>query len=178
MTAAYAIGFSAAEVENMDSIEYRQNIKGSVEPSSNHRRAEVYWQYHWEHVVLVTKKRKKNFRKEYNRTVTKGAIEEAASMYNIGIRELSFGEDFAHVHLYVTVPDNLTMNQVKQIIKSHSASVIFQRIPNFRKLYPRGSFWGYQNSHSSFGPVGEEKIRHYITRQDVSRVTNQRRLFN
>ena len=129
-------------------------------------------------MILVTKKRKKNFKKEYNRVVTKAAIEEAAAMYCIGIKELSFGDDYQHVHLYLTIPDNLTMNQVKQILKSHSASIIFQKIPNFRKLYPRGSFWGYQNSHSSFGPVGESKIVNYIQRQDISRVLPQRRLFN
>ena len=67
--------------------------------------------------MLVTKKRKRNFKKEYNRVVAKEGIEEAGAMYNIGIRELSFGEDYAHVHLYITVPDNLTMDQVKQILK-------------------------------------------------------------
>ena len=34
------------------------------------------WQYNWVHIVFVTKKRKRNFRKEYNRTVAKDAIEE------------------------------------------------------------------------------------------------------
>ena len=160
----------------MNSVTQQQNIKGSLGPWK--RKEQPYWQYHWEHVVFVTKKRKRNFRKEYNRIVTKEAIGEAALMYSIGIKDLSFGEDYAHVHMYLTIPDNLTMNQVKQILKSHSASIIFQKIPNFRKLYPRGSFWGYQNSHSSFGPVTESKIVNYIRRQDISRVVNQRRLFN
>ena len=112
--------------------------------------------------------------------MTKEALDEAAQMYGIGVRDVSFGEDYAHVHMYLTIPDNLTMNQVKQIMKSHSASVIFQKIPGFRKLYPRGSFWGYQNSHSSFGPVGESKIVNYIRRQDVSNehVIRQKLLFS
>jgi REP element-mobilizing transposase RayT len=168
-------GCFTAEDETMDSIEYRQNIKGSVEPNRNREKC---WQYNWEHVVFVTKKRKRNFRKEYNREVTRLGIEEAASMYKIGIKELSFGDDYAHVHLYLTIPNTITVAQAVQILKSHSASVIFQKLPGFRKLYPRGSFWGYQYSNSSFGPVGEDKIRNYIKRQDVSRVTNQRKLFN
>ena len=161
----------------MDSIEYRQNIKGSVEPR---KKAEREWQYNWSHVVFVTKKRKRNFRKGYNREVTKEGIEEAASMYNIGIKELSFGDDFAHVHMELGVPNTLSICQVVQILKSHSASVIFQKIPGFRKLYPRGSFWGYQYSNSSVGPVGESKIVNYIRRQDVSRTdgVGQRHLFN
>ena len=159
----------------MDSIATRENIKGSFEPW---KKAEKQWRYHWEHVVLVTKQRKRNFKKEYNRIVTRGAIEEAAAMYRIGIKEFSFGDDYQHVHLYLTIPDNLTMNQVIQILKSHSASIILQKIPGFQKLYPRGSFWGYQIGHTSFGPVGESKIVNYIQRQDISQVPNQRRLFN
>ena len=154
----------------MDSVNHAKNIKG----------LEHDWQYNWSHVVFVTKKRKRNFRKEYNRTVTKQAIEEAAERFGIGIKELSFGDDFAHVHMELSIPNTLTMCQVVQILKSHSASVILREIPGFKKLYPRGSFWGYQFSNGSVGPVGEEKIKNYIRRQDVSKVDDlkQKRLFN
>jgi len=155
----------------MNSVNNAKNIKGS----------EKNWQYNWEHVVFVTKKRKGNFRKEHNRIVAKEAIEEAAARFGIGIKEFSFGDkDFAHVHMELNIPNRLSICQVVQILKSHSASVIFQKIPNFRKLYPRGSFWGYQYSNSSVGPVGEEIIKNYIRRQDISKTygPNQRRLFN
>ena len=159
----------------MNSVANARNIKGSTE---SRQRGEKQWQYHWEHIVFVTKKRKKNFKKEYNRTVAKSAMEEAALMYKIGIKDFSFGDDYAHVHMYLTIPNTLRVQDVVQILKSHSASVIFQKIPGFRKLYPRGSFWGYQYSNSSFGPATETTIVNYIRRQDVSRVVNQRTLFN
>jgi hypothetical protein len=41
-------------------------------------------------------------------------------------------------------------------------------MPNFRKRYPRGSFWGGQSTGTSFGPVGENVIDNYIRKQDVS----------
>ncbi len=159
----------------MNSVTQQQNIKSSVELW---KRGEKQWQYNYEHIVFVTKKRRKNFKKEYNRAVTKAAIEEAAAMYGITIMEFSFGDKFDHVHLLVNVPNTLSVIQVIQILKSHSASIIFQKIPGFHKLYPRGSFWGYQYSNSSVGPTNYKTITDYIQRQDISRVIPQRRLFN
>ena len=78
------------------------------------------------------------------------------------------GDDYAHIHMEVNVPNTLSISQVIQILKSHSASKIFGEMPNFRKRYPRGSFWGGQYSNSSVGPVGENIIQNYIRRQDVS----------
>jgi REP element-mobilizing transposase RayT len=154
----------------MNSVNYAKNIN----------RSEHQWQYNWSHVVFVTKKRKKNFRKEYNREVVRAAIAEAAARFGIEIKEFSFGEDFAHVHMELDIPNRLSVDQVVQILKSHSASIVFQKIPNFRKLYPRGSFWGYQHSNSSVGPVGEKIIQNYIRRQDISQKYSekQKRLFN
>ena len=137
---------------------------------SEKARKEREWQYHWEHIVFVTHQRKGNFRKPYNREVTKRAIEEAAAMIGVGIREFGFSdEDYAHVHMELNIPNTITVSHVVQALKSHSASVIFREIPGFHKLYPRGSFWGGQYSNCSVGPVGENKIKDYIRRQDVSR---------
>ena len=159
----------------MNSVNSARTIKSSVELWEKN---EKQWQYNYEHIVFVTKKRRKNFKKEYNRTVTKAAIEEAAAMYGITIKEFSFGDKFNHIHMLVNVPNTLSVIQVIQILKSHSASIIFQKIPGFQKLYPRGSFWGYQYSNSSVGPTNYKKITDYIQRQDISRVIPQRRLFN
>jgi REP element-mobilizing transposase RayT len=153
--------------ENMDSVNYKNKNVGERE-----------WQYNWQHVVFVTNKRKKNFKKEYNREIARAAIEEAAHMYGVGIKEFSFGDDYAHIHMELSIPNKLSMMQVVQILKSHSASIIFHRIPNFMKLYPRGSFWGGQYSNHSVGPTDESTIKNYIRRQDISNVDNQKRLFN
>ncbi len=110
--------------------------------------------------------------------IIRDALYDAAERHRMAIKGMSFGDDFAHIHMEVSVPNTLSMSQVIQILKSHSASVIFQKIPNFMKLYPRGSFWGGQYSNHSVGPTDKSTIKNYIRRQDVSNVDNQRRLFN
>ena len=148
----------------MSSVNFgNKNVSGKA-------RKEREWQYNWQHIVFVTNKRKKNFRKPHNREVTKGAIEEAAAMIGVGIREFGFSDDdYAHIHMELNIPNTITISHVVQALKSHSASVIFREIPGFRKLYPRGSFWGGQYSNHGVGPVGEAMIKNYIRRQDVSR---------
>ena len=138
------------------------------------------WQYNWQHVVFVSNKRKRVFKKERNREVVRHGIEKAVLRFEIGIKEFSFGDDYKHVHMELNVPNTLSILQVIQILKSHSASLVFREIPNFHKLYSRGSFWGGQYINSSVGPMNEEAIKNYIRRQDVSNdnIVRQRRLFN
>lgn len=118
--------------------------------------------------MLVSKYRFKVFKNPKTQGVVVDAFREVEVRFNIQIKELSFGDDYAHVHLEVNVPSKLSMEQVVQILKSHSASKIFREMPNFIKRYPRGSFWGGQPTGTSVGPVGENKIRDYIRDQDVS----------
>ena len=88
--------------------------------------------------------------------------------FNIKIKEFAFGDDYAHVHMEINVPRNLSMQQVEQILKSHSASKVFKEMPNYIKRYPDKHFWGCKSSGTSVGPVGESIIKNYIRRQDVS----------
>ena len=53
------------------------------------------------------------------------------------------------------------------ILKSPSASKIFNEMPNCLKRYLDKHFWGGQPSGISVGPVGENIIKNYIRRQDV-----------
>ncbi|MCL4365530.1 IS200/IS605 family transposase [Candidatus Marsarchaeota archaeon] len=129
---------------------------------------ELAWVYNFQHVVLVSKCRFKVFKNPKTQRVVMDAFREVEMQFNIRIKELSFGDDYAHVHMEVNVPRNLSMQQVEQILKSHSASKVFKEMPNFIKRYPRGSFWGGQPSGTRVGSVGENIIKNYIRRQDVS----------
>ena len=60
------------------------------------------------------------------------------------------------------------MEQVVQIMKSHSASKVFKKMPNFIKRYPRKAFLGRPTDRDERGLVGENIIRNYIRRKDVS----------
>ena len=145
---------SPVESENMDSIN-PEEIKTDA-------------RYNWQHLYFVSKKRYKVFRKEKTREVCRKAFYESAEKFGYEIRELGFGEDFAHVHMIVNVPSSLSVKQTIQIFKSHSSSKIFSEIPNFQKRYPDKEFWSGWRYNGSIGPMTESTVKHYIQKQDIS----------
>ena len=140
----------------MNSVTHGKNIK------------ELDLVYNFEHIVLVSKYRFKVFKNPKTQKVVADAFREVETQFNMRIKELSFGDEYAHVHMEVNVLRNLSMQQVEQILKSHSASKVFKEMPNYIKRYPDKHFWGGQPSGTSVGPVGENIIKNYIRRQDVS----------
>jgi len=126
------------------------------------------WVYNFQHIVLVSKYRFKVFKNPKTQRIVADAFREVEMRFNIKIKEFAFGDDYAHIHMEVNVPRNLSMQQVEQILKSHSASKVFNEMPNYIKRYPDKHFWGGQPSGTSVGPVGENIIKNYIRRQDVS----------
>ena len=84
------------------------------------------------------------------------------------IKELSFGEDFAHAHLEVSVPNTMSIAFAVQLLKGYSSYAIFKEIPHHRLRYPQGHFWSAGYSNGSAGPRDEETVQNYIRRQDIS----------
>ncbi|MCL5413350.1 MAG: transposase, partial [Candidatus Marsarchaeota archaeon] len=99
--------------------------------------------------MLVSKYRFKVFKNSKTQKVVADAFRETEMQYKIKIKEFLFVDDYAHVHMEVNVPNNLSTNQSVQILKSHSASKVFKEIPNFIKRYSKKHFWGGQYSNSS-----------------------------
>ena len=108
----------------MNSVNYKNKNVGEKE-----------WQYNWQHVVFVTNKRRRNFKKEYNRTVARFAIEEAAHTYDIVIKEFSFGDDFAHGHMEVSIPNTMSVLYVVRLLKGYSPYEVFKEMPRHRLRY-------------------------------------------
>jgi len=92
--------------------------------------------------VLVSKYQFRVFKNPKTQKIVATAFQETEIQYKIRIKEFSFGEDYAHVHMEVNVQSTLSIKQVIQILKSHSASKIFTEMPNFIKRYPKRNFWG------------------------------------
>ena len=124
--------------------------------------------YNYQHIYFVSKKRKKVFRKQKTIDACRKAFYEAAERFGFEIRELGFGEDFAHVHILVDIPSKFSVQQTIQIFKSHSASRIFENIPNFLKLYPDREFWSGWRYNGSVGPMTEQTVKNYIKKQDIT----------
>jgi len=123
--------------------------------------------YNYQHIYFVSKKRKKVFRKQKTIDACKEAFYEAEKKFGFKIRELGFGEDFAHVHMIVDIPSKFSVQQTIQIFKSHSSSKIFEKITNFLKLYPDREFWSGWRYNGSVGPMTEQIVKKYIQKQDI-----------
>ncbi len=118
--------------------------------------------------MLVSKYKFQVFKNSKTQKIVATAFQETEIQYKIRIKEFSFGEDYAHVHIEVNVPSTLSIKQAIQILKSHFASKIFTEMPNFIKRYSKKNFWGGQHNATSVGPVGENVIQKYIRKQDIS----------
>ena len=119
-------------------------------------------------MIFVTKYRYKMFRNPKTVEIIRRAINEEAEKFRITVKELSFGEDFAHVHMELDIPNTISVSKVAQLLKGYSAYVVFREMPNHRLRYPRGTFWTAGYSNSSVGPATEETVKNYIRRQDIS----------
>ena len=144
----------------MDSVDSAKNIEPAAKGLGS--------KYNFQHFVFVTKYRYKMFRNPKTIGVIKKAFYDAAERHKLSIKELSFGEDFAHVHMEVSVPINMTVAKAAQLLKGYSSYIIFKEIPNHRLRYPQGHFWGVDFSCGSVGPRNKEALQRYIHRQDIS----------
>jgi REP element-mobilizing transposase RayT len=68
------------------------------------------------------------------------AIIDVAGRNKINLKEFSFGEDFAHIHLEVNVPPTLSIAQIVQFLKGYSSYIVFKEMPNHRLRYTRARF--------------------------------------
>ncbi len=76
--------------DHMNSVAYGKNKKLSVN--------DVGHQYNFQHLVLVTKYRYKMFKNPKTIRIIRDALYDAAERHRMAIKEMSFGEDFAHIY--------------------------------------------------------------------------------
>ena len=70
-----------------------------------------------------------------------------------------------HIHFRVNVPKRYSITHAEIMLKSRSSMRIFEKHPNFRKRYPRGSFWSGYEHHESAGRKDMDESDEYIRRQ-------------
>jgi REP element-mobilizing transposase RayT len=83
--------------------------------------------------------------------------------FGFKFREIGFGGN--HVHFDVDVPKKYSIMVAEIMLKSYSSKLIFERHPNFRKRYPRGSFWSGYEHHESTGIKNIHESEEYIKNQ-------------
>ena len=72
-----------------------------------------------------------------------------------------------HVHFSVDIPKKYSVQMAVIMLKSRSSMRIFEKHPNFRKRYPRGSFWSGYEHHESTGRKDLEASNAYIRSQET-----------
>lgn len=83
-----------------------------------------------------------------------------------------FGFAGNHVHFRVDVPKKYSISVAVGMLKSRSSKRIFEKHPNFRKRYPRGSFWSGYEHHESTGRKDMEEADEYIRIQQTRHNVN------
>lgn len=71
-----------------------------------------------------------------------------------------------HTHFRVDVPKKYSIEVAEIMLKSRSSERIFEKHPNFRKRYPRGSFWSGYEHHESTGRKDMVASDKYILSQE------------
>ena len=129
---------------------------------------EVGHQYNFQHLVFVTKYRYKMFRNPKTVEIIRNALYDASERHGMSIKEMSFGEDFAHVHMEVSIPNTMSISYAVQLLKEYLSYKVFREMPRHRLRYFQGHFWSVGYSNGSVGPRDENTLQNYIRRQNIS----------
>jgi REP element-mobilizing transposase RayT len=129
-----------------------------VNPRSN-KRADT--RNSWHEFMFVSKCRYNVFRKQKTIDVCVAAFLEFRR-HGFEFDIIGFGG--THVHFYANIPKRYSVEDAETMLKSRSSKRIFAAIPNFRKRYPRGSFWSGYEHHQSIGKDRSRSSR-YIKSQ-------------
>ena len=100
--------------------------------------------------------------------IIRNALYDVAERYGVVIKEMSFGEDFAHVHMEVSIPNTMSISYAVQLLKGYSSYTVSKEMPRHRSRYFKGNFWSAGYSNGSVGPRNENTLQNYIRRQDIS----------
>jgi len=116
----------------------------------------------WVEMMFVTKCRFNCFLKQSHIDTCTEAFREFES-FGFEFGEIGFAGN--HVHFDVNVPKRYSIEVAEIMLKSRSATRMFEKHPGFRKRYPRGSFWSGYEHHQSVGSKNFEESGAYIRDQ-------------
>ena len=121
------------------------------------------WHFEW-----CPKYRYKCMRKEYINKEIEKLIKQAAEEHGIFIHTIAVGID--HVHVFASIPFDMSPSDALRILKGRSAYLIFRRFPNFRLRYPKGHFWSPGKFGRSISNVTSGAIKSYIENQQFDKL--------
>ena len=151
---------------------YRPPYNGALEKNMEERNSETAnktfgrtkrdTRNNWVTLMFVCKHRRNCFRKQSHINTCTSALKEfEAHGFEFG----TIGYGGSHVHFQVNVPKKYSIQTAEIMLKSRSSKRMFENHPDFRKLYPRGSFWSGYEHHESTGRIDFERSAEYIRNQ-------------
>jgi len=111
------------------------------------------------HLEWCPKYRKKILVGEIS-AVVEASLLHTADQNRITIFSFHVGDD--HVHLFVSLPFDLSISQAFRLLKGNSAREVFRRFPELRQQFRKGHFWSPGKFCRSVSNVKAETIKRYI----------------
>ena len=97
------------------------------------------------------------------------SLVRTAQLYKILIHSLHVAAD--HIHLFVSLPFDLSVSKAFQLFKGRSAHELFSAFPSFRKIFRKGHFWSPGKFCRSISNVKAETIRKYIEKHQFKELS-------
>jgi len=85
---------------------------------------------------------------------------ETAQKYKILIHAMEVDDD--HVHLFVSLPFDMSVSKAFQLFKGRSAYAVFQAFPWLREIFKKGHFWSPGKFCRSISNVKADTVKNYI----------------
>ena len=115
----------------------------------------------WHEFMFVSKCRYNVFGKQ--KTID-ACVEGFLSLRKLGFSFREMGFAGTHVHFSANTPKRYSVLNAETMLKQRSSKNIFAKVPNFRKRYPRGTFWSGYEHHQSIGKSSKQSSE-YIKSQ-------------
>ena len=116
------------------------------------------------HLVWITKYRKKVISGEVARR-TRELLREVCKSNDVEILKGHISKD--HVHLFVSVPPQMSVSKLVQLLKGKSSRELLSEFKSLSKQFWGRHLWGRGYFVASSGNVTDEVIMEYIKNQDV-----------
>lgn len=115
--------------------------------------------HHRYHIVWITK---------YRYKVLKGALRERVREIirrvcsEMGAQTISGVLSTDHVHMFVSLPPNVSVSKFMQRVKGRSSFKVQQEFPEIKKRYWGRHFWARGYFSTTSGAITDEAILQYI----------------
>lgn len=128
------------------------------------------------HFIFRTKYNLKFFQRDYMRKNCEKFLREAAQRHKIGVYTIKVLPN--HVHLFVELPQTLSVTKAVQLLKGCSSRRFFQMYTIWRDIVKIGHdgphLWSRWRFSRSVGTVKAETIEHYISSSKHNQISTYR----